>query len=393
MPDPSPDVRSWLEQLVAFDTTSSQTNLPLVNAVAEHLAALGLEPLILPAPDGSKANLVVTVPDVAGNLRGGVMLSGHTDVVPTEGQPWTSHPYTLTERDRRWYGRGTTDMKGFNAVMLAAVPSMMAGRLREPIHLAFSYDEEVGCLGAVPLVEALREADRLPAMCFVGEPTSMRMIRGHKSISVITVTVTGRAAHSSLTDAGVNAIEHAGAIVGYWEHRAAQWRNQGPFDPDYPIAHTTGAVTTITGGNGVNIIPASCRLTLEFRTIGATDVATEIDALRGHCARVQEAMRTEAGADPEEVGVEVVVDAQTPGLETPVDGLVVERGVALGLTVSDEKVTYGTEAGIFAAAGISTVVCGPGDIARAHTADEYIEPAELAHCEQIIGRLVESARV
>ncbi|MFV0451116.1 MAG: acetylornithine deacetylase [Propioniciclava sp.] len=392
MTRPSADVLSWLERLIGFDTTSSRSNLPLIAAVADDLRALGLEPLVLPREDQTKANLVVTVPDRSGNLVGGVMLSGHTDVVPTEGQSWASDPYRMVERDGLIHGRGVTDMKGFVAVALAAVPAMVSADLREPIHLALSYDEEVGCLGAGPLVAALRRENRLPDTCFVGEPTSMRMIRGHKSITVATVEVTGRAAHSSLSTSGVNAIEHAATIVNYWRERKEHWRTEGPFDAAYPLPYTTGAVTTVTGGNGVNIIPASCRLTLEFRAVGAADPGRELAALAQVCCDVEQAMRTEAGDAADQVGVRLTVDAETPGLDTPADDPVVTLGASLGLTPLTDKVTYGTEAGIFSAAGVSTVVCGPGDIAQAHTPDEFIEPAQLVACEAFVARLVEQQR-
>lgn len=393
MSDPSPDVLAWLEKLVSFDTTSSRSNRGLIEAVAGEMSRIGLDPLVLPTEDGTKANLVVTVPDVRGNIHGGVMLSGHTDVVPTDGQPWSSDPYTLTARAGRLYGRGTSDMKGFDAVALAALEALGAADLREPLHLALTYDEEVGCLGAPPLVEALRDRGRMPAVCFVGEPTSLRMIRGHKAISVVTVEVSGRAAHSSLTNAGVNAIEGAASVIDYWTRRCGEWRTQGPFDEAYPLPYTTGAVTTVAGGNGVNIIPATCRLTLEFRAIAGVDPAAEVEALREYCATIDQALRSQAGEHADAVGVEVVVNAATPGLDTPPDGPAVVLGSSLGLAVSGQKVTYGTEAGVFAASGISTVVCGPGDIARAHTADEYIEPGELADCEEFMGRLIAHLRL
>lgn len=382
---PTPETLDWLRRLVALDTTSRESNLPLVEAVAAHARGLGLEPHVAPTPDGRKANLVVTVPDAGGRTGGGVMLSGHTDVVPVDGQRWASDPFVLTERGGRLYGRGTSDMKGFDAVVLAALPAMLAAPLREPIHVALSYDEEVGCLGAGPMVDLLASLG-LPRVCFVGEPTSMRMIRGHKSINVVRIDVTGAAAHSSLTDAGVNAIEHAARIVGHWRQRCERWRTEGPFDQAYPLPYSTGAVTMIDGGTGVNILPATCGLTLEFRTIAGVDDAAEIEALRAVCADVQDAMRAErAGAG---AGVSVTVESSTVGLETPEDGAAVELGRSLGLASRPDKVTYGTEAGVYADAGISTVVVGPGSIDRAHKPDEFIEPAELAACEAFVNRLI-----
>ncbi|MDO5533647.1 MAG: acetylornithine deacetylase [Propionibacteriaceae bacterium] len=389
MTSPSPAVLEWLERLIALDTTSRDSNLPLIDLVAEHARSLGLSPHVFPNDEGTKANLVITVPAADGATDGGVMLSGHSDVVPVDGQAWASDPFTLTERDGRLYGRGTADMKGFDAVVVAALGELVAAPLREPVHVALSYDEEVGCIGAQPLVDGLRSVGLAPRVCFVGEPTSMRMIRGHKSINLVTIRFHGLAAHSSLTAQGVNAIEHAASVVRYWRERADAWRTEGPFDEAYPITYTTGSVNQIAGGNGVNIIPAECSVTLEFRSIGtAADDQAEIDALIAFCTEVEQAMQAEDAA----ARVEVDVRAQTPGLDTPVDGEAVALGEALGLLAQDDKVTYGTEAGIYANAGISTVVVGPGDIAQAHKPDEFIEVEQLAQCEAFIGRLIAHLR-
>ena len=390
MTSPSPGVLDWLARLIALDTTSRDSNLRLVDLVAEHARSLGLDPHVFPNEDGTKANLVVTVPDADGETAGGVMLSGHSDVVPVDGQAWASDPFTLTERDGLLYGRGTADMKGFNAIIVDALAELVAQPLREPVHIALSHDEEVGCIGAQPLVDAMRSVGLSPRVCFVGEPTSMRMIRGHKSINLVTITLHGLAAHSSLTAQGVNAIEHAASVVRYWRERADAWRTTGPFDEAYPIAHTTGSVNQIAGGNGVNIIPAECSVTLEFRSIGtAADDQAEIDALVAYCREIERAMRAEDAS----ASVEIDVRAQTPGLDTPTDSDAVRLGEQLGLEVQDDKVTYGTEAGIYANAGISTVVVGPGDIAQAHKPDEFIDPDQLAQCQAFIGRLIDHVRV
>ena len=391
----SPEVLDWLARLISFDTTSRDSNLPLVEAVAEHARSLGLSPHLFPNEDGTKANLVVTVPDATGSVSGGIMLSGHSDVVPVDGQAWASDPFELVERDGRLFGRGTADMKGFDAVVVAALARLVEHPLREPVHIALSFDEEVGCIGAQPLVDGMRSVGLSPRVCFVGEPTSMRMIRGHKSINLIRVTLRGFAAHSSLTAQGVNAIEHAASIVRYWRGRSDSWREHGPFDDAYPIAHTTGSVNLIDGGNGVNIIPAQSSVTLEFRSIGAAaDDQAEIDALRAFCVEVEQAMRAEAsGIEGADVGVLLEVLSQTPGLDTDADAPAVALGRELGLVVEADKVTYGTEAGIYANAGISTVVVGPGDIAQAHKPDEFIEVSQLAECEAFIGRLVEHLRI
>ena len=389
MSSPSPAVLDWLARLVAIDTTSRDSNLPLIDLVADHARELGLAPHVFPTEDGRKANLLITVPDAEGRTTGGVLLGGHSDVVPTDGQAWTSDPYTLTEREGRLYGRGTTDMKGFDAVIVAALPALLASPLAEPVHVALTRDEEIGCIGAEPLVRSMREVGVQPRIAFVGEPTSLRMIRAHKSINLVTVTFHGVAAHSSLTSEGVNAVEYAASLVRYWREQADRWRDEGPWDDAYPIAHTTGAVTLIEGGNGVNIIPATCAVTLEFRSIGsAQDDQQVIDDLVAFCRDLERAMRAEQA----EASVTIDVRCQTPGLDTPQDAAAVALGQELGLQVQPDKVTYGTEAGIYAAGGISAVVCGPGDIARAHKADEWVGLEELAACEAFIGRLIDHLR-
>lgn len=388
MTEPSPDVLSWLDRMVAIDTTSRDSNLPLLDIVAEHARTLGLEPHLFPTPDGTKANLVVTVPDADGNTDGGVMLSGHADVVPVDGQDWSSDPFTLTERDGLLYGRGTTDMKAFDAVIVNALTELVAKPLSEPVHIALSHDEEVGCIGAPGLVAGLRSVGIQPRVCFVGEPTSMRMIRAHKSITRVDVVARGLAAHSSLTPQGVNAIEYVALAIRYWRERAERWRDEGPFDEAYPVPHTTASVNMVSGGNGVNIVPAECTAKLEFRAIAEDDVDAEIEALRAYCAELDAQMKAENPA----AGIEVKVVSSSPGLDTPEDDPAVELGRALGLEVQADKVTYGTEAGIYSEAGISTVVCGPGNIEQAHKPDEFIDPEQIAACEEFIGRLVEHLR-
>lgn len=389
MSAPSPQVLAWLEKLIAIDTTSRDSNLPLIELVADHARSLGLRPQVFPNQDGSKANLLITVPDAAGRTDGGVMLSGHSDVVPTDGQVWTSDPYQLTERDGLLFGRGVTDMKGFDAVAVNSLASLVARPLSRPVHIGLSYDEEIGCVGAQPFVDAMKQVGVLPDIVFVGEPTSMRMIRAHKSINLVEVTFRGVPAHSSLTTSGVNAIEYAASLVRYWRDQADRWRTEGPFDDAFPVAYTTGSVNLFNGGNGVNIVPELATVTLEFRSIAATDDRAVLDAVVAYCHQLQELMRAEHA----EASVEVTIVCETTGLETNADAPAVRLGQALGLDVQPDKVTYGTEAGIYADGGMSAVVCGPGDIAQAHKPDEFIDPDQLAQCEAFVTRLVEHLRV
>lgn len=388
MSAPSPEVLSWLEKLIAIDTTSRDSNLPLIELVADHARTLGLEPRVFPTADGVKANLLITVPDAQGRTEGGVMLSGHSDVVPTDGQAWTSDPYTLTERDGLLYGRGVADMKGFDAVAVSALTALAAQPLSTPVHVGLTYDEEVGCMGALPFVESLTAEGVLPAIVFVGEPTSMRMIRAHKSINLVEATFHGVPAHSSLTAAGVNAIEYAASLVRYWRDQADAWRAEGPFDEAYPLAYTTGSVNLISGGNGVNIVPEVATVTLEFRSIAETDDRAVLDAVVAYCRELEAQMRAENPA----ASVDVTIVCETVGLDTPEDAPAVLLGQELGLHVQPDKVTYGTEAGIYALGGMSAVVCGPGDIAQAHKPDEFIDPDQLAQCEAFVARLIEHVR-
>lgn len=386
---PSPETRDWLTKLVALDTTSRESNLPLIELIAEHARSLGLEPRVFPTQDGRKANLIVTVPDAEGRLAGGVLLSGHTDCVPVDGQDWTSDPFTVTERGGRLYGRGTADMKGFCACLVAALPMMLERPLREPVHLGFTFDEEVGCIGAAPFVASLHEAGLSPRLGFVGEPSQMRMIRGHKSINLVQVTLTGVAAHSSLTHRGVNAIEYGAEVVRYWRELAERWRNEGPFDAAYPLPHASASVNMISGGNAVNTVPQHCRVTLEFRGLAGVDDDAELEALKAFCAGLERRMQAENPA----ASIDVEVMASTVGLDIPEGAEVVQLGRALGLESIGDKVTYGTEAGVFTEAGVPCVVCGPGDIADAHRADESVALDQLAECEAFIQRLVHHLRV
>ncbi|MDO5628328.1 MAG: acetylornithine deacetylase [Mobilicoccus sp.] len=388
----APASLSWITRLMEIDTTSRGSNLPLIEVVADALRELGLEPHVLPAADQEgKANLVVTVPDRDGNRSGGVVLSGHTDVVPVDGQDWTSEPFSPEVRDERLYGRGSADMKGFIGAALHALPMFMEADLTEPVHLALSYDEEIGCHGGRQLVKDFADLGLSPATCIVGEPTSMRMIAAHKAMSVITATFTGVAAHSSLTPQGVNAIEYAARFVTHARAVADRFAKEGPFDEAYVVPHTTMSVNQISGGIAQNTVPDRCVVTLEFRAIDGDDPA-DITADLQRCA---DALAAQMSAQDERAGVEFVVESEVPGLETDTAAtgarLVAEVLAASGSTVADQadKVTYGTEAGLFSGAGIDTVVLGPGDIAQAHAADEYVDLEQIRECERFFAALAE----
>ncbi|WP_330475583.1 acetylornithine deacetylase [Terrabacter sp. C0L_2] len=374
----------WTTRLLQVDTTSRETNLPLIDLVADELRAHGVEPVLVANEDGTKANLLATFPAADGTTTGGVVLSGHTDVVPVDGQDWSSEPFVPEIRDGRLYGRGTCDMKAFIGSVMTAVPRLSTTPLSEPVHLAFSYDEEVGCVGAVSLVDEIVARGLRPRACIVGEPTSMRVIRGHKSLTMIEVVFHGVAAHSSRTPHGVNAIEYAAQLVRFVRGVADGFRADGPFDEHYDVPFTTATVNQIQGGIAVNTVPAECSLTFEFRAVGAVDVDATVEAFRAEARRIEEAMREE---NPD-ARVEVSIGAQAPGLDTADDEDVIDFVTGLGAAASEEKVAYGTEAGLFQRAGIPTVVCGPGDIAQAHAPDEFVALEQIERCDELVDRLI-----
>lgn len=373
-----------IQTLIGFDTTSRDSNLPLIDHVVRRLAAVGVEPVLVPDAEGTKANLLATFPAADGTVTGGVVLSAHTDVVPVDGQAWSSEPFAPEIRDGRLYARGSADMKSFLGVVVARLPQLAQARLAEPIHLALSYDEEVGCVGAIDLVDEIVRRGLAPRGCVVGEPTSMRIVRGHKSMNVFRIDVRGLAAHSSLTPQGVNAIEHAAELVRFVHGVADEMRAEGPFDEAYVVPYTTVSVNRIEGGIAVNTIPAACSVQFEFRALTTVDHEALVERFRAECRRIEQAMREQhPGAS-----VELTTTAAAPGVDTPADADIVAMAAAWGAEPSDTKVTYGTEAGLFAQAGIPTVVCGPGDIAQAHAPDEFIDLAQIAQCEAFIDRLI-----
>lgn len=385
---PSPEALDWINRLIAIDTTSRDSNLPLIDLVAEQVRAHGVEPVLVPNDDGTKANLIATFPAADGSADGGVVLSGHTDVVPVDGQDWSGDPFTPEVRDGRLYGRGTCDMKAFVGVVVSRIASIAEEPLSEPIHLAFSYDEEIGCVGAEDLVKDLADRGLRPRACIVGEPSSMRVIRGHKSMNVIHVDFHGVASHSSLTPQGVNAIEYAAEFVRFVRSLADGFRERGPFDEAYDVPYTTCSCNVVSGGIAVNTVPADCGLTFEFRSIAQDDPREILGRCRAELDRIEARMQQENPA----ARVEVTVIAQAPGLETAEGAEVIELAVGCGGIRTTDKVPYGTEAGLFDRVAIPTVVCGPGDIAQAHAPDEFVALDQIAHCERFIDAVIARAR-
>ncbi|MBP2399516.1 acetylornithine deacetylase [Glutamicibacter protophormiae] len=373
-----------ITELIAVDTTSRDSNLPLIELIEDQLTEHGIESVKIPSPDGLKANLLTTIPAVDGSRTGGIVLSGHTDVVPVDGQAWRSEPFAAQVRDGKLYGRGSCDMKGYLGVILAKLPELTAAELSEPIHLAFSYDEEIGCVGAVSLVERIVEQGLAPRGCFVGEPSSMRAIRGHKSMNVFKVSFAGVAAHSSLPSEGLNAISYALRFASFVEGVARELASTGPRDKSFIEPTTTMNVNRFDGGIAVNTIPSSCVVFFEYRSLAQVDREALTERFRVEAERLEtEMVRRNPAAS-----VSFEQQAGAPGLETAPGEDIVGLAAACGAIATDEKVTYGTEAGLFSSAGIPTVVCGPGDIAQAHAPDEFIELDQIAACERFIDQLM-----
>ncbi len=370
-----------LQRLVAFDTTSRNSNLDLIGWVRAYLNGLGVPYRLSFDPTGQKANLHAIVGPQA---AGGIALSGHTDVVPVDGQAWTGDPFRLRRENGRMFGRGTADMKGFVAACLAAVPTFQAAGLGRPIHLLLSYDEEVSCDGARRLIGDFGDSGLLPSLCIVGEPSGMQPIVAHKGRLAVQVTARGRTGHSSDPGKGVNAVFAAAEAVAWVAAEARRFASEGPFAPGFDPPHTTVHVGTLQGGTILNIIPDTARFVMEWREIPGSDANAEVERLRAYVAAVLEpAMHA---VDPA-TGFAFEVLNWLPGVALdPHHELAILVGQLTGSN-SVGRVSYGTEAGLFERAGIPSIVCGPGHIAQAHQADEWIAESELAACDAFLGRL------
>jgi len=376
------DMRDILERLIGFDTVSSNPNIALMRYVQDLLAGAGIEAVLIPDAAGGKANLFASTGPAG---MPGVMLSGHTDVVPVEGQAWTKPPFALTQSDGRLYGRGTTDMKGFVACAIAAMIAASQRGLRVPLHLALSYDEEVGCLGVRSLVDMLAAAPVRPAMCIVGEPTGMQVATGHKGKIALRATCVGREGHSALAPLALNALHLGADFLNAVRDLQARVAATGLRDGDYDVPYTTLHVGKMNGGVQVNIVPNACVLDFEIRSLADEDTDALIAELRAAAEAIVAPLRAEF---PEaEIRVERLWDY--PGLGTPSDAAVVNFVKGLTGANGTMKVAFGTEGGLFSARlGIPTVICGPGSMAQGHKPDEYVTEEQLARCEAMLSALV-----
>jgi acetylornithine deacetylase len=365
-----------LERLVAFPTVSRDSNLGLIGFVKDYLDGLGIGSRLYVDPEGRKANLYASV---GPQDRGGVLLSGHTDVVPVDGQAWSRDPFRLAEHDGRLFARGASDMKGFIACALRAAALASRRRLAAPLQLAFSYDEEVGCLGVHSLIDDMGTWPHRPQFCIVGEPTLLRSAIGHKGKTALKATCHGRAAHSAYPSQGINAIHMACDLVARVRQRQAAIAAHGPFDPGYTVPYTTLHVGVIHGGTVLNIVPSRCELELEIRNLPADDPAAIVAALRA-----------DAAAAAGDGTIELEISNEYPGLDTPADAEVVRLAAALTGIGERIKVGYGTEGGLFSGQlGIPTVVCGPGSIDQAHKPDEFVAIDQLTRCDRMLEGLLE----
>jgi acetylornithine deacetylase len=373
-----------LGQLVAFDTTSHKTNIPMAKFIRDYLADHGVESHFVPAENGIHTSLFATIGPLSGaTADGGIGLSGHMDVVPVTGQTWDTDPFVMVEKGTRLYGRGTCDMKGYLACMLAAVPDFKRRKLRTPIHLIFSYDEEVGCTGVRPMIAELGRTLPKPRMVVVGEPTSMLVVDAHKGPVRWRVELTGRPAHSSMAPLGVNTITYAGRILNELDRIEQELKSAKPnkrFDPPY----TTLQVTQIQAGTATNIVPESCWFGWEIRSLPGFDV----EALE---RRVQAFIDTSCLPKMKAVAPEADITLrrsnQIPAFAADAGSEVLSLTLKLAQANETFAVSYATEASLFHAVGSSSVVCGPGDIAQAHGANEWIEIAELEKCMAFMTRL------
>jgi len=375
-----------IQRLVGFDTTSRDSNLGLIEWVRDWLKGQGVESRLTYDPSGTKANLFATIQQ---GTRAGIVLSGHTDVVPVDGQPWDTDPFKATIKDDRIYGRGSADMKSYIAAALAMTPRFLAADLKSPVHFALSYDEEIGCLGVRGLIADLARAGIKPAGCIIGEPTSMQPVVAHKGKRAYKCCFRGREAHSALTPQGVNAIEYAARLVVYIRHMAERMRDCETRDNGFDVPFTTLQTGVIKGGTAANIVPRDCEVHFEFRYLPGVDPEALESEIKSYAERV---LLPEMRAVDPATFIAFETKAEIPGLDPSVERAEQDRVTALAQALARDpsvaKVAYATEAGLFQGAGIPSIICGPGSIGEAHKPNEFITLEQVALCESFMERLL-----
>jgi len=374
---PSARALEMARSLVRINTVSRESNLPLIELVRDELARHGVASRLTFDDDRRKANLFATI---GAGKPAGVIVSGHTDTVPWDGQDWSVDPLGAEVKDGRLYGRGSADMKSFIGLAVAQVPAFLAADLPFAVHLAFSYDEEVGGFGARRLIADMRDAGVAPLACIVGEPTGMVPALAHKGVYRWRCCVRGHAAHSSLTPQSVNAIEVGARVVARLADMAARWRDEEPRYEGFDVPYSTGSVGVIEGGIADNVVPADCRFNYEFRNLPGSDVTAMQDEVRAYAESLEPAMRAVAA----DAGIGFETICEMPAFLADADDPAVLLAQRLAASDATTLVAFGTEAGLFQRAGTPTVVCGPGHIAQAHQADEYVSLAQLAAGERFL---------
>ncbi|VVM89953.1 Acetylornithine deacetylase [Pseudomonas fluorescens] len=373
-----------LGRLIGFATVSRDSNLQLIGFIRDYLAELGVASDLFFNAEGTKANLFASIGPTD---RGGVVLSGHTDVVPVDGQAWSVDPFVMTERDGRLYGRGTADMKGFIASVLAAVPAFLAQPLHTPVHLAFSYDEEVGCLGVRSMLDALAQRPHKPRLCLIGEPTELKPVLGHKGKLAMRCQVHGAACHSAYAPYGVNAIEYAARMIGKLGEigQALAEDQDARFDPPFSTVQTG----VIKGGRALNIVPEECEFDFEVRALPEFAAEAVADQLQAYAeAELLPRMRAVSAASD----IRLWPLSAYPGLATAADSEAARLVALLSGSSEFGTVAFGTEGGLFDQAGIATVVCGPGSMEQGHRPDEFVSVEQLRGCDGMMLRLVDYLR-
>ena len=378
--------RDLLAALIAFDTTSRESNLQLIEFVRDYLARLDVPCELIFNEERSKANLFATLgPDD----RPGIVLSGHTDVVPVDAQPWTVPPFELSEKDGKLYGRGTADMKGYIACVLAAVPELLAAPLRLPVHIALSYDEEVGCLGVRSLLAELERRPHKPLLCIIGEPTELKPVLGHKGKLAMRCDVHGAACHSAYAPQGVNAIEYAAELIGELGRIGSQLRAVHLQDPRFDPPFSTVQTGVISGGKALNIVPADCRFDFEVRALPSQDPREVAEQLEQY-AEQQVLPRMRAVNEASSIRFSEL--SAYPGLATDPQSEAARLIAQFCGSNEFSTVAFGTEGGLFDAIGIPTVVCGPGSMDQGHKPDEFVSLEQLQGCDAMLQRLIQALR-
>ncbi|MGI9350777.1 MAG: acetylornithine deacetylase [Rhizobiaceae bacterium] len=372
-----------LKDLIGFNTSTGHSNLDLIAYVEKLLGSHDIDHQRIYSADKWKANLIATI---GPSQNAGYIMSGHTDVVPADPKNWSSDPFKAEIRDEKIFGRGTADMKGFIAVILSKLPEMRAANLKVPLHIALSYDEEIGCIGVRDIIHHLNQAPARQLGSFVGEPSNMDVVIGHKGKRSYAVEITGRTGHSSLTANGVNAIEFAARLIAHIRDIADSLKTSGPFDPLFDVAHSTAQTGVISGGQQVNIIPDSCRFEFEFRFIGADKGDDLVDRVKDYA---ENKLIPEMRVIAQEARIEFTPDIAYEDLDMNENDPFISLTKSIAQKNSVSKVSYGAEAGLFARLGnIPSVICGPGDISQAHQPDEYVSLEQLQQCGLFIDRLI-----